>query len=74
LVVYLNLMSRWAFGYDYISRLFNNSHTIGIKQLTVTFTTFAELEFKSSLFVEDLYSMVISVGDYYVVLGIDCNS
>ena len=74
LVIDLYLVCWRSFGNDYVTRLFDNSHSIRVEQLSVSFATFAELELEASLFIEDLNAVVVSVGHYNIVLRIHCNS
>lgn len=71
LIVYLDLMGRRSFGDDYVSGGPDHRDSIGIKQLSVAFTAFPELKFKSSLLVEYLNSVIVGVGDDDVVLSVD---
>jgi hypothetical protein len=74
LIVNLNLMGGRALGENDIARLLHYCHTIWVEELPVALAIFANLEFEAAIFVENLNSVTVGVGDDDVVLSIDSHS
>jgi len=74
LVVDLDLVRRRPLRHNNIPGRLHHSHTVGVEQLAIPLAHLSKLELEPTLFVENLYPVIVRVGDDNVILSIYCNS
>ena len=68
------LVSRWSLSYNDVAGALDHSHAVGVQQLSVPFAAFAKLELEAAFLVKNLNSMVVSVSNNDIILGINGNA